>query len=168
MLALALSLAASAWVARQESLEQEIAAPVAREGKPTANPVASVGRQRPEQEKADGEIRLDLERLAARKLDGTDIDPFRAKSWFVPPPPPPPEPPPKPSAPPLPFQYVGKAEEVGGKPAFYFANGSEFYTVSVGDKFATNYQLERAEPGTLSIRYLPLSILQTLSIGYSE
>ena len=47
-------------------------------------------------------ITLDLKRLRARELAGTDIDAFRTKSWFVPPPPPPPEPPPKPTAPPLP------------------------------------------------------------------
>lgn len=174
-LLLILSLAASGWVYRQEALESDLAEPAPRKERSPASVSAPILPRRdnaPQNvggDAAAGEIRLDLARLHARELAGTDIDPFRTKSWFVPPPPPPPEPPPKPTAPPLPFQFVGKTEEVGsGNPLLYLANGNEFYTVRVGDKFAGSYQLERIEPGALVIRYLPLSIIQTLPIGTNQ
>ena len=43
------------------------------------------------------------------------IDPFRNKSWYVAPPPPKPV---KPTAPPLPFQYLGKLKEDGEKEGY--------------------------------------------------
>ena len=169
---LALSLAASWWTHRQEErADSEAVAPAARENQQAivASTDASAVIRALGTERKQDEISLDLKRLTARELAGTDIDAFRAKSWFVPPPPPPPEPPPKPTAPPLPFQFVGKTDEIGGGKAFvYLTNGNEFHTVSVGDKFGGNYQLERIDRGALRIRYLPLSIIQTLPIGTSE
>lgn len=165
---LAVTIAASLWASRDDAPDLEVAAPIER-------PTNDSGVNKPGSETtannqvAPSEIRLDLARLTQRELAGTDIDPFRTKSWYVAPPPPPPEPPPKPTAPPLPFQFVGKTEEPGsGKPAVYLSAGSEFYTVAIGDKFAANYKLERIEHGALVIRYLPLSIIQTLSIGSSD
>lgn len=171
-LLLALSLAASWWVHRQEeNADTELAAPVDRASSvpASASPVSGTGVTPVSFETESVQKPLDLNRLRARQLDGTDIDPFRTKSWFVAPPPPPPEPPPKPAAPPLPFQFVGKTTDVDGeKAAIYLANGNEFYTVSVGDTFASTYRLERVDRGALVIRYLPLSIIQTLPIGISE
>lgn len=171
---LLLSLAATWWVHQQEESEDaDVSSQVASATIPdriVSPPVSVATATPPNSDNAEqaAPITLDLKRLHARDLAGTDIDPFRTKSWFVPPPPPPPEPSPKPTAPPLPFQFVGKTEEVGGKPAIYLANGNEFYTISVGDKFAGSYQLERIDRGALVIRYLPLSIVQILPIGNSE
>lgn len=118
---------------------------------------------------ADDNAPLALTRLYNRQWVGTDVDAFRAKSWYVPPPPPPPEPPPKPTAPPLPFQFMGKTEEVdGGKSVVYLTHNNEFHAVTVGEKFAGNYRLERVERAALVIRYLPLSIDQQLPIALSE
>lgn len=112
---------------------------------------------------ADADAPLDLDRLTRREWTETDVNAFPAKSWYVPPPPPPPEPPPKPTAPPLPFQFMGKTEEVGsGKIVVYLAHHKEFHAVGVGDKFAGAYRLERIEPRALVIRYLPLSIDQSM------
>ena len=138
-----------------------------------APPLTATGRERPESTTVratqEDDLPLDLTRLTKRELAGTDVDAFRAKSWYVPPPPPPPEPPPKPTAPPLPFQFMGKTEEVGsGKAMVYLANGNEFHSVTVGEKFSGSYRLERVERGALTIRYLPLSIDQTLPIALSE
>jgi len=171
---LVFSLAASWWIHRQEDApDAAVSAPVApaspQERAAASASAALVPDATPANTAEDAApITLDLKRLHARDLAGTDIDPFRTKSWFVAPPPPLPEPPPKPTAPPLPFQFVGKTEEVGGKPAVYLANGTEFYTVSVGDTFAGSYQLERIDRSALAIRYLPLSIVQTLPIGNRE
>ncbi|RTL57712.1 MAG: hypothetical protein EKK46_02635 [Rhodocyclaceae bacterium] len=101
---------------------------------------------------------------------GSGIDPFRAKNWYVPPPPPPPAPPPKPTAPALPFQYMGKREDAGGdgKIKVYLTRGDEVYTVSPGDTFATNYRFEKIDKGALVFEYLPLSTQQRLPLGISE
>jgi hypothetical protein len=118
---------------------------------------------------ADEDAPLDLERLRRRELAGTDIDAFRAKSWYVPPPLPPPEPAPEPTAPPLPFQYMGRTEETdGGKIVIYLVQGNEFHAVSPGEEFAGSYRLERVEHAALVIHYLPLSIDQNLPIATNE
>lgn len=113
---------------------------------------------------------LALQRLTRTEWTESDADPFRVKSWYVAPPPPPPPPPPKPTAPPLPFKYMGALEDTGqgGKTMVYLAKGNDSFQVAVGDKFADGYQLEKIERGQLVIRYLPLSILQTLSTGWTE
>lgn len=171
---LAFSLSAAWWIHRQEDAPNNDfyapSVPASRQESAAASPSTVVVSDAMPAASADdtAPVTLNLKRLHARDLAGTDIDPFRTKSWFVPPPPPPPEPPPKPTAPPLPFLFVGKTEEVGSKPAIYLSNGNEFYTVLVGDKFAGSYQLERIDRGVLMIRYLPLSIVQTLPIGNSE
>jgi hypothetical protein len=113
---------------------------------------------------------LALQRLTRGEWAESDADPFRAKSWYVAPPAPPPPPAPKPTAPPLPFKYMGALEDTaqGGKTLVYLARGNDSFQVAVGDKFADSYQLEKIERGQLVIRYLPLSILQTLSTGWTE
>lgn len=113
---------------------------------------------------------LALQRLTRSEWATSDADPFRAKSWYVTPPAPPPPPPPKPTAPPLPFKYMGALEDTSqnGKTLVYLAKGNDSFQVAVGDKFADGYQLEKIERGQLVIRYLPLSILQTLSTGWTE
>jgi hypothetical protein len=115
---------------------------------------------------------LALARLARRKPSGTDLDPFPAKTWYVAPPPPPAPPPaevlppPKPTAPPLPFQYMGKLEEPeSGKLVIYLAKGSESFSVSAGDTFDGVYRLDGVQRNKLRIFYLPLAIKQTLVIG---
>ncbi|OHC67887.1 MAG: hypothetical protein A3H93_16180 [Rhodocyclales bacterium RIFCSPLOWO2_02_FULL_63_24] len=113
---------------------------------------------------------LALHRLTRSPWAESDADPFRAKTWYVAPPAPPPPPPPKPTAPPMPFKYMGALEDTsqGGKTLVYLAKGNDSFQVAVGDKFADAYQLEKIERGQLVIRYLPLSILQTLSTGWTE
>ncbi len=175
--ALVSTLAASWWAEHAESLDAPMPAAeaVARHAPAAPAPASSPRATAPERTDSparaphEDDLPLDLSRLTRRELAGTDIDAFRAKSWYVPPPPPPPEPPPKPTAPPLPFQFMGKTEEVGsGKAMVYLANGNEFYSVTVGEKFSGSYRLERVERGALTIRYLPLSIDQTLPIALSE
>lgn len=155
MVALAASLGAALWVHGQEEKIESVSAPVERAGnRPVAAP-----------EFAD-EQHLALERLNHRAPSGTDIDPFRVKTWFVAPPPPPPAPPPKPTAPPLPFKYMGSFEEPSsGKLITYLAKGDESFSVSPGDKFDENkYQFDGIEKGRVVITYLPLSIKQNLTL----
>lgn len=113
---------------------------------------------------------LQLERLERDNLaEVTGIDPFPAKSWFVPPPPAPPAPSPKPSAPPLPYQYIGMKENANGSDfTVFLAKGNDSYTIKPGEKFDEVYLFEGIDNGSLVIRYLPLSTKQYLSLGPTE
>ncbi|HEX8990022.1 MAG TPA: hypothetical protein VF816_18830 [Rhodocyclaceae bacterium] len=160
--ALAGSLAATFLVRGEEDAAEAVAVP-ARTGERAA---AASQPQTPAQPQASA---LALERLGHRAPADAEGDPFRSKSWYEPPPPPPPGPPPKPTAPPLPFQYVGKFEDAGGgKLVIYLAKGSESFAVSPGDKFDGVYRFEAIERGRMVLVYLPLSIKQHLPIGVPE
>lgn len=87
------------------------------------------------------------------------LDPFRTKSWLPPPPPPP-----KPSAPPLPFKYLGKAL-AGEEQRFFLARNDKYMTTAVGDVLDGQYLFEKAERGRLVFVYQPLKERQYLSIS---
>lgn len=157
-LALAATLLAVLWVETPASLVgEEVAAPtrIARH---------EIGQGDTKSSAVQGAAFGEVQR---KDLPASDSDPFRTQSWYVAPPPPPPEPPPKPTAPPLPFQYMGMFEDQG-KAIVYLVRGNESFSVSAGERFADSYQLEKIERGVLFINYLPLSIRQTLPIGNSE
>lgn len=158
VLGLVASVAAALWVRDQEREEKtSVVTAVARDSAISAS------------DKPEENQRLALERLNQRMSESTDIDPFRAKSWYVPLPEPPPAPPPKPTAPPLPFQYAGKSEDAdGGNLLVYLARGNESFAVKPGEKFAGVYQFEGIERGNAVILYLPLSVKQRLPIGMIE
>jgi hypothetical protein len=152
------SLGAALWVNGKEEDRAPVAATVIRESR-----TPSMAEAQPDL------TRLSLERLNRRMPIMTDIDPFPAKSWFVPPPPAPPMPPPKPTAPPLPFQYIGKKEDAnGGNLTVFLTKGNESFTVMAGEKFDGSYQFEGMDQDNLVILYLPLSVKQRLSIGLTE
>lgn len=90
---------------------------------------------------------------------------FASRSWTPPPPPPPPPAPePPPSAPPLPFTYFGKKFE-NGKWEVYLARGAQTYVVHEHSTIEGIYQVQSIEPPLLSLIYLPLKQVQTISIG---
>ncbi|TAN79877.1 MAG: hypothetical protein EPN14_05760, partial [Gallionella sp.] len=87
ILGLVVSVMAALWVrGQQDGEETSVVAAVARD-----NAMPASG-------KSEENRRLALERLNQRTPGATDIDPFRAKSWYVPLPEPPQAPPPKPTA----------------------------------------------------------------------
>lgn len=159
--ALAGSLAATFLVRGEEDAAEAVAVPAQTSERAAAS--------QPQERTPSPASALALERLGHRAPSEAEGDPFRSKSWYEPPPPPPPEPPPKPTAPPLPFQYVGKFEDAGGgKVVIYLAKGSESFAVSPGDKFDGVYRFEAIERGRMVLVYLPLSIKQHLPIGAPE
>lgn len=89
------------------------------------------------------------------------IDPFRNKSWYVAPPPPKPS---KPTAPPLPFQYLGKLNEEGEIRVFLNQQGKHII-VRVGDVIDGTYSVEEISGGRMTFLYLPLKEKQVLGIG---
>jgi hypothetical protein len=98
---------------------------------------------------------------------------FVSQSWTPPPPPPPPkseqksEPEPAPTAPPLPFTYIGKKMEEGAWEV-YLARGEQTYIVREKSVIDPMYRVESIKPPTLSVIYMPLNEIQTLTIGGAE
>jgi len=92
------------------------------------------------------------------------IDPFRSTSWYVAPPPPPP--PPKPSAPPLPFQFLGQLIEEDGTRVFVSHQGQHLI-LKAGDVIAGTYAVEEIAAGKVVFLYLPLKERQVLATGSS-
>ncbi|BCB27610.1 hypothetical protein SKTS_24960 [Sulfurimicrobium lacus] len=125
-------------------------------------------------QRAPDESRVELERLdhAALQANGNENigNVFGATSWYVPPPPPPPpppQPPPKPTAPPMPFTYLGLYQENSGQ-VIMLLKGDRLYTVAVGDVIESTYRVDRVEHGMVEMTYLPLNIKQSISTGNSS
>jgi hypothetical protein len=114
-----------------------------------------------------------LLRVAHRVADQTAAGSlFAAHSWYVPPPPPPPAPvvtapvaPPKPTAPPLPFTFMGSYTPNGSPAVFFLTNGDKVYDVHLGDTLDNTYTVDEFKNGQLVFTYKPLNQQQQLSTG---
>jgi hypothetical protein len=128
------------------------------------------------QERAPAMAHVELERLAAHSRQQPDdaalSNAFNPTSWYVPPPPPPPVaaapekplPPPKPTAPPVPFTYLGRYDD-SAVLIVMLVKGDQMYTVSEGDTIDNTYRVERIAAGLVELIYLPLNIKQSISTG---
>jgi hypothetical protein len=112
---------------------------------------------------------LELERLQTARAQPPGAELFAVKSWLVPPPPPPPAPPQaapaplKPSAPPLPFVYMGRMTEED-RVSVFLVKDERAYIVAEGDVIEGTYKLEKIEPRQVTLLYMPLNMSQTLAL----
>lgn len=156
-LMLCVTLAAAAWVGRDESTnDEEIAAP--QNGKPIARVTIN-------KHESENLPQLEFPQLKRGAMDKVKQSLFVAKSWYVPPPPVNVQAPATPTAPPLPFAYMGKFQEESGRLIIYLAKGEQTYSVSPGDVIDDTYRIDGIESGQLVMTYLPLTVKQTLPIG---
>ncbi len=72
-----------------------------------------------------------------------------------------------PTAPPLPFQFVGRLDDRSDLQVF-LQNGEKIYVVRKGDVIDGTWRIERISDEKLSLVYLPLHLSQTLSVGSTE
>lgn len=104
---------------------------------------------------------------AAQEAPANNV--FAVTSWYVPPPPPPAPPqgpPPKPTAPPLPFVYLGRYDGPDQpKAVVMLLRGDQMYTVSEGDVIENTYRVEQVGPSFVELIYLPLNVKQSLQAG---
>lgn len=93
-------------------------------------------------------------------------DMFTAKSWVVAPPPPSAKSKEldRPTAPPLPFTYIGNILK-DGKTIVFLTEGERNYAVSTGEIIDGNYSVDSIKPNLITLTYLPMHIQQTLPIG---
>jgi len=101
---------------------------------------------------------------------GIQADLFSSHSWYVPPAPPPvrarTEPVERvPTAPPLPFSYIGQYEQDGIDTLFYLVKGDRVYDVKIGDVIDNTYKIDGVANGQLMFTYLPLNASQGLRLG---
>lgn len=108
--------------------------------------------------------------------NGTDgvagaVNPFAVRNWAPPPPPPPPPlpppPVPEPTAPALPFRYMGRQERPGSaeRTVFFLTRGGQVHAVATGESLGSDYRFDGMEQGVLRFTYLPLSVSQELNTG---
>lgn len=97
---------------------------------------------------------------------------FTPKSWFVAPPRPAPTseaakeaPKPRPSAPPLPYAYIGTITLADGSEIMHFTKGTELRTAQLGQALDEQYRLEGRDGDSIVFTYLPLSQRQYLALN---
>ena len=150
--ALGLTLAAALWFKDEpdSALVEEAARPAMRSESRAQNPPAH-------------ELSLALPERRANPAPAEDA--FKSQSWAPPAPPPPPSPSVKasPSAPPLPFSYLGRMEQ-DGQIFVFLAKQDRNYVVKAGEVLDGAYRLEEVQPGALSFTYLPLKLKQSLHL----
>ena len=103
---------------------------------------------------------------SGNKSDGL----FGSQSWTPPPPPPPPSKPevlPPPTAPAIPFKYIGKKVE-DSIWEVYLARGESTFIVRENSVIEETYRINSIKPPTMSLTYLPLNQIQTLTIGGAD
>ena len=99
---------------------------------------------------------------------------FEVHSWYVPPPPPPPPPPPvveapaAPTAPPLPFAYMGSYVADGDTPVYFVTRNDRIYDLKVGDTLEGSYSFDGPKGNQLVFTYKPLNVQQTLAMSLNE
>lgn len=92
-------------------------------------------------------------------------DLFGARDWNPPPPPPPAvEQAPPPVAPPQPYTFIGKKHE-GDSWEAYLIRGEQTFIAREGLVLEGGYRIDKIQPPTLTMTYLPMAQVQTLSIG---
>lgn len=114
------------------------------------------------------DIRFDLsaiKRIAPKNIQTSGL--FQSKSWYVPPPPPPqasllpPPPPPVPSAPQLPFRFIGRMIDRSDVTLF-LTNNDRHYTAKLSDVLDGNYRVDKITETSAVLTYLPMNIQQEL------
>lgn len=159
-LVLCVTLGAALWVSQDEEGGPEPDVSAAAAPDPARQPSR---REAP----ADGAPLL-LDRLARRAPAGPNQDAFAGRSWVAPPPPAVEAPPAAPSAPPLPFTYIGKMQEGETGPlTIYLVQGEQSYSVKKGDVIDKTYRVESMDTTHIVLTYLPLAVKQTLTFGNS-
>ena len=71
---------------------------------------------------------------------------------------------PPPTAPPLPYKYVGKITE-GEITRIFLSKAEDNYIAEVGKRLEADYRVDRINDDAIELTYLPLGIKQTLLIN---
>ena len=127
-----------------------------------------------ERPRSGRETATEILQLQVRAPDSTSLKELFAAAAFVPPPPRvvkpaivAPPPPPAPTAPALPFTFVGKRFD-GGRWEVFVSRGEQTLILRAGQTIDASYRVESIQPPRMVLIYLPLDEKQTLNIGGTE
>lgn len=160
------TLAAAGWLGEEDA---EPAAPSTR--------VARVETRRPATQQEP--VQVNVDKLKGRNLGAPVRDPFdvparprqkpkpAAPAPVVVAPSPSPPPPAPPSAPPLPFVYMGKLEN-GGATTVFLIQGDRNLVVKEGEVIDQTYRVDRVTSTDITLVYLPLGQRQVMALGEPE
>ena len=144
-----------------------VASVVAGREKPS-DPVSIAVPERPGNgpERQREETELNVARLRRELPQPGAADPFAPRS-FAPPPKMAHAAPSRPTAPPLPFAYLGKVID-GGKTSVFVGRGDENYSLEPGPTIGGTYRVDKITEHDVTFTYLPMKTRQTLHIPASE
>lgn len=100
---------------------------------------------------------------------------FESRSWYAPPPPVAAAPvvqtvpvqPPQPTAPPLPFNFIGRMLD-GSEVTLFISNAGNHYTVKVHDVVEDTYRVEKIAESEAVLTHLPTGTEQTLVFNTTQ
>jgi len=126
----------------------------------------SFGASQRNQGRSKLELLPDLSQKSHAQVAQTDTssDLFKAHAWYVPPPPRPvivEAEKPVPTAPPVPYFYMGKLENGPKGTLIFLTAGNKVLSVTVGQKIDSFWRLDQEDANALTLTYLPLSISKT-------
>jgi hypothetical protein len=108
---------------------------------------------------------IDLERLKRAEAPPPQADPFAPRSFA-----PPPQAvvaraaaPEAPSAPPLPFTYIGRLIQ-DGKTEVFVVRGDELISIAAGQNIDAQYRVDAISEARIAFTYLPLRTRQSLEL----
>ncbi|CAD5108985.1 hypothetical protein [Zestomonas carbonaria] len=125
-----------------------------------------------------GELRSDSTakkaeaRPATAPADVPRANLFAAHSWYVAPPVvrqvaapvAVAAPAPRPSAPPLPFRFIGRMDD-GKQRKVFVLDGETLHVLAAGDVIDGTYRVERIGDSEMTLVYLPMHLVQSLAVG---
>jgi hypothetical protein len=76
--------------------------------------------------------------------------------------------PPVPTAPPLPFAYMGSFVTDGGQAVYFVTREDRIYDLKAGDAVDDLYSFDGASANQLLFTYKPMQLQQTLAMGPHE
>jgi hypothetical protein len=69
-----------------------------------------------------------------------------------------------PSAPPLPFRFMGRYME-DGRPAVFLLQADQTWVAQEGEMVSGSYKVERIDSNSIHLRFLPLNVVQVLELA---
>ena len=132
---------------------------------PVAIPAPERSSNGAEREKDEAE--LDVGKLRRELPQPGAADPFAPRTFAPLPPKMAHAAPSRPTAPPLPFSYLGKVVD-GGETSVFVARGDENYSIQPGQTIGGTYRVDKITDSDVTFTYLPMKTRQTLRIPPGE
>jgi hypothetical protein len=110
---------------------------------------------------------FDLDRLDRTQASAPQNDPFAPRSFAPPPVAAQAAPAAAPSAPPLPFKYVGKLT-ANGSTEIFVLRGDDLISIAPGQKIDAEYRVDAVSETRIAFTYLPLKTRQSIDLAEAD